>query len=252
MLRTLRITSLVALALELCCGPIAAYENCNGFGYFALQVPDPASMTIDGYGDDWDWFDPDFIIKSDQMCNTLGGNIPPNSDIDIVIDRQVPSYAIELALHDYDFAAREIIQATPWHLIKGHIYLQDDLSVTFPLVKPTPVEEQFYKFGGSIDLESLVSGRRVPGIDKRLMFIEPTEEGHVETGVVGMESRVAKLIGVGLATVRERVDVLTRRDSIGRTGVYLTRSLSPEESFEDVLRKIASRDTNVKRRFRGA
>jgi predicted nucleotidyltransferase len=179
------------------------------------------------------------------------GDVHSDSDIDIVIDRQVPSYAVELALDDYDFATREIVQATPWHLIKGHIYLQDDLSVTFPLVKPTPVEEQFYKFGGSLDLESLIAGKRVPGIDKRLMLIEPTEEGHVETSVVGMESRAAKLIGVGLATVKERIDVLTRRDSIGRTGVYLTRALSPEESFEDVLRIIASRDTNVKRRFRG-
>lgn len=179
------------------------------------------------------------------------GDVHPTSDIDIVIDRQVPSYAVELALRDFDFATREIVMATPWHLIKGHIYLQDDLSVTFPLIKPTPVEEQFYRFGGSIDLESMVAGGRVPGIDKRLMLIEPTEKGHVETGVVGMESRAAKLIGVGLATVKERIEVLTRRDSIGRTGVYLTRALSPDESFEDVLRKIASRDTNVKRRFRG-
>jgi len=178
------------------------------------------------------------------------GDVQSTSDIDIVIDRQVPSYAIELALGEYSFATREIVQATPWHLIKGHIYLQDDLSVTFPLVKPTPIEEQFYKFGGSLDLESLVAEKRVPGIDKRLMLIEPTKEGHVETGVVGMEPRAAKLIGVGLATVKERIDVLTRRDSIGRTGVYLTRVLSPGESFEDVLRNIASRDTNVKRRFR--
>jgi predicted nucleotidyltransferase len=200
--------------------------------------------------------EPVMVALSDQHPIVHGslarGDVHSSSDIDIVIDRQVPSYAIELALQDFGFATREIIQATPWHLIKGHIYLQDDLSVTFPLVKPTPVEEQFYKFGGSVDLESLVAGRRVPGIDKRLMLIEPTEEGHVETGVVGMESRAAKLIGVGLATVRERVDVLTRRDSIGRTGVYLTRALSPDESFEDVLRRIASRDTNVKRRFRGA
>jgi predicted nucleotidyltransferase len=178
------------------------------------------------------------------------GDVHAGSDVDVVIDRPVPSYRVELALRDYTFARREIVQATPWHLIKGQIYIEDDLSVTFPLVKPTPGEEQFYRFGGSLDLESMKKGRRVPGIDKRLMLIEPTEEGHVETNVVGMESRAAKLIGIGLATVKERVDVLTRRDSIGRTGVYLTRALSPDQSFEDVLRFLASRDTNVKRRFR--
>ena len=178
------------------------------------------------------------------------GDVHGASDVDVVIDHHVPSFSVELALRDHDFVKREIVQATPWHLIKGHIYVEDDVSVTFPLVKPTPVEEQFYRFGGSLDLESLEGGRRVPGIDKRLMLIEPTREGHLETSIVGRESRAAKAIGVGLATVRERVDVLSRRDSIGRTGVYLKHGLSPDQSFEDVLRSLASRDANIKRRFR--
>jgi cellulose/xylan binding protein with CBM9 domain len=62
-----------------------AYENCNGFGYFALQVPDPGSIVVDGKGNDWGWYDPDFIINTDEMCNTLGGDVPPLSDIDIAI-----------------------------------------------------------------------------------------------------------------------------------------------------------------------
>jgi predicted nucleotidyltransferase len=175
------------------------------------------------------------------------GDVTAGSDVDIVIPREVPSYALELALGG-EPVRREIVQATPWHLVKAHIYVEDEVSVTFPLVKPTPLEEQFYSFGGSADLSSLRDGKRSAGIDKRLVFIEPVPEGHLESGVVGREALVAKAIGVGVDIVRERVDVLSRRDSVGRTGVYLKRALLVDESFEDVLRQLASRDTNVKRR----
>ena len=62
-----------------------AYENCNGIGYFALEVPNPAAMVVDGKSNDWVWFDPDFIVGTDQMCNTLAEAVPPKSDIDIAI-----------------------------------------------------------------------------------------------------------------------------------------------------------------------
>jgi hypothetical protein len=62
-----------------------AYENANGVGYYALQIPDPAAITVDGVGGDWAWFDPDFVVTTDQMANTLGNPIPPKSDIDAAI-----------------------------------------------------------------------------------------------------------------------------------------------------------------------
>ena len=43
--------------------------------------------------------------------------------------------------------------------------------------------------------------------------------------------------------------MLSRRDSVGRTGVYLKRVLLTGESFEDVLRRLAATDPNVKRRI---
>ena len=64
---------------------VGAYENCNGIGYFALEVPNPAAMVVDGKSSDWGWFDPDFIVGPDQMCNTLAEAVPPKSDIDIAI-----------------------------------------------------------------------------------------------------------------------------------------------------------------------
>lgn len=75
----------VALALGMLASGAMAYENANGVGYFALQVPNPSAITVDGLGDDWAWFDPDFVIGTDQMANTLGNPIPPKSDIDCAI-----------------------------------------------------------------------------------------------------------------------------------------------------------------------
>ena len=175
------------------------------------------------------------------------GDVHAGSDIDIVLLHQVPSYAVEIALGSSPMR-REIVQATPWHLVKGQIYLHEDISVTFPLVKPSPLEEEFYFFGGCIDLDGLEKGERVCGIDKRLMLIEPTETGHLEYSIVGQEAAAARKVGVSLQMVKERVDVLSRRDRVGRTGIYLKRILEPDESFEDVLRNLASRDPNLKRR----
>jgi len=77
--------ALVVLALGLLVGSGEAYENANGVGYFALQVPNPAAMRLDGLDSDWAWFDPAYIVGPDQMANTLGNPIPPKSDIDIAI-----------------------------------------------------------------------------------------------------------------------------------------------------------------------
>ena len=43
------------------------------------------------------------------------------------------------------------------------------------------------------------------GVDKRLMLIEPTEKGHVESSIIGKEEYVAKLLGISAETVLDRV-----------------------------------------------
>ena len=77
--------SFVALALLLVPSTGDAYENCNGIGYFALQVPDPGSMVADGNGSDWGWYPADFVIGADQMCETLSGTVPALNDFDAAI-----------------------------------------------------------------------------------------------------------------------------------------------------------------------
>lgn len=85
MRRDFAILAMAVLALGLLASGATAYENANGIGYFALQVPNPAAITVDGRGTDWAWFDPDFVVTTDQMANTLGNPIPPKSDIDAAI-----------------------------------------------------------------------------------------------------------------------------------------------------------------------
>ncbi|RLF85838.1 nucleotidyltransferase, partial [Thermococci archaeon] len=47
-----------------------------------------------------------------------------------------------------------------------------------------------------------------------------------------------------------RVKILTRRDSIGRTGIYLNEEVPDWMSFEEALKRIADRDPNVRKRVR--
>ncbi|MCK5302085.1 MAG: nucleotidyltransferase, partial [Candidatus Thorarchaeota archaeon] len=57
----------------------------------------------------------------------------------------------------------------------------------------------------------------------------------------------AKKVGVSIGIAKDRVRVLTHRDSVGRTGVYLTRNLSPDESFEAVAKDLMDSDPALRR-----
>jgi predicted nucleotidyltransferase len=180
------------------------------------------------------------------------GDVSESSDIDIYLPRVLPSFAVEFALQQEGFSIlhRELVHATPFHAIKAHMYLADNAVVTMPLTAPAPIELEFYRFGGSLGRKDLEASRRVPGVDKRLVLIEPTEEGHVETAVIGNETLTAKKVGVSLQIVREREKVLMRRDEVGRTGVYMKRQLAPDDTFEAVLKSVGDRDPVVRRRLR--
>ena len=178
------------------------------------------------------------------------GDVSEQSDVDIYLPRVLASFSVEFALTEagYQIIHRELVHATPFHAIKAHIYLPKNSIVTLPLTNPAPIELEFYQFGGSLNQIGLQKDRRVPGVDKRLFLIEPIQEGHVETPVIGNEVIVAKKVGVSLKIVKERVKILMRRDEVGRTGVYLKRQLAPEETFESVLKHICDRDPVVRRR----
>lgn len=58
-------------------------RNANGVGYFALQVPNPASMAIDGSDADWAWFDPTYVITMDQFRSEQDAPMPDPADMEI-------------------------------------------------------------------------------------------------------------------------------------------------------------------------
>ena len=173
------------------------------------------------------------------------GDITKSSDIDIIILRPVSSYRLELILKQP--LKRELIQATPSMVLKGHIHLPEDIVVTFPLFKLRPREEEFYRWGGLIDSKGLRNEIRVSGVDKRLVLIEPTETGHLEQGVIDREQEVTKKLDVSIGIAQELVRVLTRRDNVGRTGVYLSRALNDDESFEAVAKNLQDSDPALRR-----
>ncbi len=182
------------------------------------------------------------------------GDIWEGSDIDVFIPIVIPGYRVELILESagYTIYSRYIAIATPNSTPKAYIVLdpEERIVVSFPLLKPSSREYEFYRFGGLLDLDGLLSDRRVPGVDKRLVLIEPTERGHRESPVIGREAEVASILGISIDTVLERVRVLTRRDEIGRTGVFIKYELSPDEGFEEALIKISNTNPLVRRLLR--
>jgi len=181
------------------------------------------------------------------------GDVEEDSDVDVLIPHTVPSYRLELSLtkQGYKLFTRLIAQATPSHSPKAHIYLnaEETASVTFPLLKFKRLEYEFYRFGGMVDLEAIRSSRRTPGVTKRLTLVEPTARGHLESQVVGRESEVARILAVSPDIVKERVRVLTRRDKVGRTGIFLVVPLSEDEQFEEALKKVIESNPAVRREY---
>ncbi|MFW9851195.1 MAG: nucleotidyltransferase domain-containing protein [Candidatus Thorarchaeota archaeon] len=184
-------------------------------------------------------------IKSYVYGSLARGDISKTSDIDIIILETLPSYKIEVALSQG--ILRELVQATPSSVLKGHLHIDSETVVSFPIFKMMSREREFYKWGGMASTENLAQDIRTPGVDKRLVMIDPTEEGHIEYGVVGYESIVAKKLGVSMSIANERVRVLKRRDEVGRTGVYRTYHLQDDETFETAAKKLTDSDPALRR-----
>jgi predicted nucleotidyltransferase len=193
-----------------------------------------------------------FHLQSIVHGSIARGDVNKDSDVDVFIPEVQNSFLVETALEKAGLPinARLIVQATPTYAMKAHIEIDECTVVSFPLMEMRRVEREFYSFGGEASLNQLKAGVRVVGVDKRLMLIEPTEVGHVESSVVGREEFVAGVLGISAETVLDRVHALLRRDLIGRTGVFVKRELAPDETFELALKKIAGVNPAVRRRMR--
>jgi len=191
-----------------------------------------------------------FHISSIAYGSIARGDISRTSDIDVFISNPPSPSLMETAIeaNRLPILKREIIQATPSYAAKGYIEVGERRSFSFPLVKLRTVEIDFYRFAGAVDLEQVEKGTRVLGIDKRLMLIEPTPWGHVESPVEGREGKIANLLGISVRAVLDRVRTLRRREKVGRTGVFLKRALEPEEGFGEVFQRLSSQKPAIRRR----
>jgi hypothetical protein len=180
------------------------------------------------------------------------GDVNVNSDVDVFIAELPSSFLVETALEraGIHVNSRLLVQATPNYAMKAHIEVDSKLSVSFPLMRMRRVEREFYKFGGEVNPQQLKTGVRSTGVDKRLMLIEPTEKGHVESSIIGREEQAAKCLGVSAETVLDRVHTLLKRDEVGRTGVFVKRELASDETFELALKRLVDENPAVRRRMR--
>jgi len=190
-------------------------------------------------------------LKSIVHGSVARGDVHNGSDVDVVIPYQLPSYVVEMALEAYGFSPfkKMISQATPVHAIKAHIYIDETTIVTFPLTPLSGLEREFYKFSGELTLSELYDNKRVPGVDKRLMLIIPTEEGHVERSIIGIEREVANFLGVSLNIVEERKSILLRRDELGRTGVFIRKLIGKDQCFEEALKELAKSNNILRKKL---
>jgi len=190
---------------------------------------------------------PDAVV----LGSVARGDVSNASDVDIALRGQVPSYMVETALESAGFASykRLLVQATPMSSPRGYVFLDPaELTVvSYPLTGMTMTEHEFDRFGGCLGIGGLVGGERVPGVDKRLMLIEPTPSGHLESSILGREAEVSRTLSISLETVSERVRVLTRRDEVGRTGPIVRRELPRGQSFEKAVAEVVKRNPMLRR-----
>ncbi len=180
------------------------------------------------------------------------GDVSKSSDIDIFIPIRIQSFKLlsslqQAKVHIY---SQQVLQATPSDAIKGHIYLDEKTSISFPLLDLSSREREFYTFGGETNLDGVRQELRVPGVDKRLMLIRPTTQGHMESPVAGDKNYVSYILGVSPAVVDERMRVLLRRDEVGRTGVFVKHELGKEETFEEAVQEIKGTGIRKFRRWK--
>ena len=176
----------------------------------------------------------------------------PTSDIDILLTTRLPTYRIEVILDEAheSILHKKLVQATPNDVIKAIYELEDETSLAVLLTDFTHLAFEFYHFGGAVTHDQLENNTRVPGVDKRLVLIQPTPTGHHETSVIDHPAQAANIIGVSPQIVEQRIRVLTRRDKVGRTGIFLNEELGLEENCEERLQQLASTNQLIQRRLK--
>jgi predicted nucleotidyltransferase len=180
------------------------------------------------------------------------GDVDEESDVDVFIPFPTSTAMVELYLSEAGVRVRDriLVQATPGHVPKAYLVIDEYTSVSLPLLRMTGDEAGFYKLAGQLSYEELRRELRVPGMNKELMLIIPTPEGHIELPVERSIEEAASILGIDPKILRNRVRVLKKRREHGRTGVYREITIPQEKSFEQVLDELIDRDPALRRRIR--
>jgi predicted nucleotidyltransferase len=191
-------------------------------------------------------------IRSTVYGSIARGDITETSDIDVFIHTVISPTVLVATLESnrIHVSQRLIIQATPSYVAKAYIMIDETHGYSFPLIPMRASESEFPSYAGQLSYEDILEDKRVSGVNKELNLINPTEKGHIESPIQGMEGIVAKKLGVDTRIVQERVRTLERREKVGRTGVYIKRELGPEESFGQVLEELSNSKPGLRRRIR--
>ena len=191
-------------------------------------------------------------ILSTVYGSIARGDVKIDSDIDVFTVTPTSSMEVELALEKFGIKPlrRILIQATPYYAPKGYFEIEKSVSISLPLVKLRKTEREFYEFAGEIEANDIKTNKRVTGVDKHLMLIEPRKQGHLETSIIGREAYASKLLGISMETVLERVRILMKRAKSGRTGRFIEMDLPNNENFESVLHRLANKNSVLRKRLK--
>lgn len=192
-------------------------------------------------------------IESIIYGSVARGDVHQSSDVEVFIPRPVNPLLIETIIEREagGWVRREVVQATPSHVPKGYIYLDDYTTVSFPFLDLRRPEWVFYEIAGELGLKEVLRKERTPGMNKELMAIIPTAEGHSEFPAEKEPELAARLIGVDPRDIRGRISILKRRRLHGRTGVFRKIVLADGESFSSVHDKLVEENPWLRRRVRG-
>ncbi|MGB9709089.1 MAG: nucleotidyltransferase domain-containing protein [Infirmifilum sp.] len=181
------------------------------------------------------------------------GDVTPSSDIDIFYMRYVPSWRIALSLEQagYDILLYRIVQATPQTSPRFTAVVEENVEISVPLSKLKKTEEEFPFFAGAVSMRQIVDGVRVRGVNKQLLFIEPTGYGHEEWSIIGREKEAAEMLGISIETVLERVAMREKRAREGRTGFFINVEIPGEENPESIACKLARQNAIMRRAIEG-
>jgi len=118
MRKTLAIVAILLFAVA-ALAQAPANRNANGIGYFMLQVPNPASMVMDGKSNDWAWFDPTYTVTMDQFVSEQAAPMQDPSDFDITVMMgwsPVPDnkWYLFAAVHDDTLDIEATDPGSPW------------------------------------------------------------------------------------------------------------------------------------------